>query len=113
MTGLQLSTPNRKLNHGYSSAAQAPQLKELSSKIQASPEVWLSNATIDMNENTNPYFLGSIINDNTVKSLEFCELIKTDKYCTVWKQISADELGQLAQVVTRGVHQGNANFSLV
>ena len=94
---LQLNTPNLKLNHEYASAAQAHQLKELLSKIQANPEAWLANGTIDIDENNNPYFLGSIINYDTGKSLEFHELVKMDKYRTVWMKSFADELGRLAQ----------------
>ena len=71
MPTLKMNTPNNKLNHGYVSSSQALQIKKLSSKIQANPEAWLANATIDIDENTNPYFSGSIINDNTEKSLGF------------------------------------------
>ena len=53
---LKLNTPNNKLNHGYASSVQTLKIKEISSKIQANPEVWLVNATIDIDENTNPYF---------------------------------------------------------
>ena len=69
---LKLNTPNRRLNHGYASAAQALQIKELFSKIQANPGALLANATIEIDENTNPYFTGSIIDKGTGKSLEFC-----------------------------------------
>ena len=71
MPTLKMNTSDNKLNHRYASSAQAPQIKELLSKIQASPESWLTNATIDIDENTNPYFAGSIIDDDTGKSLEF------------------------------------------
>ena len=97
MPALLLNIPNFKLNHGYATAAQALQIKELSSKIQASPESYLANATTDIDENNNPYFSGSIIGDNTGKSLEFCEIIKMDKYHTVWMKILAGEIGRLAQ----------------
>ena len=46
MPTLKLNTPNNKLNHGYVSAAQEIQIKELLSKIQANPEAWLSNSNI-------------------------------------------------------------------
>ena len=48
MPTLKLNTPNKKLNHGYASAYQALQIKELSSKIQANPEACLANAIIDI-----------------------------------------------------------------
>ena len=75
----KLSTPNNKLNHGYSSAAQALQIKELSSIIQANNEAFLSNATVAIDESTKPYFSGSIIDDDARKSLEFRELVKMEK----------------------------------
>ena len=37
-------------------------------------ETWLSNATIDIDENINPYFAGSIIDNDTGNFLEFSEL---------------------------------------
>ena len=46
----KLNNPNNKLNHVYASASQALQIKELSSKIQANTEAWLSNATIDIDK---------------------------------------------------------------
>ena len=97
MPTLKLNTPNKKLNHRYASAAQAHQIRGLLSKIQANPESWLTNATIDIDENTNPYFSGSIIDDDTGKSLEFCELIKMDKYHTVWMKNFSDEIGRLVK----------------
>ena len=79
MPTLKRNTPNKKINHGYASSSQDLQIKELLSKIQANTESWLSNATIDIDENTNPYFSGSIIDNSTGKSLEFREIIKMDK----------------------------------
>ena len=95
---LRLNTPNNIPNHGYASADQELQIKELSSKIQANHEAWLTNSTIEIDDNTNSYFAGSIINDNARKPLEFCELIEMDKYCTVRIKIFYDELVCLAQV---------------
>ena len=42
-------------------------------------------------------FYGAIINDETGKSLEFCHLIKIDKYRNIWMKSFANELGCLAQ----------------
>ena len=96
MSNLKLNTLNNKLNHGYASASQELQVKELLSKIQANANAWLANTSIDIDSNTTPYFSGSIINDDTVKSLEFCELIKIYKHRTVWMKRFYDELGRLA-----------------
>ena len=51
--------------------------------MKANSGASLVNSTIDIVESTNPYFSGLIINNDTGKSLEFCELIKMDKYPTV------------------------------
>ena len=67
--------------------------------MKANSGASLVNSTIDIVESTNPYFSGLIINNDTGKSLEFCELIKMDKYCTLWMKIFADEIGRLVQVI--------------
>ena len=65
--------------------------------MKANSGASLVNSTIDIVESTNPYFSGLIINNDTGKSLEFCELVKIDKYPTVWMKIFSDELGRLVQ----------------
>ena len=45
----------------------------------------------------NKGFSGAIIENETGKSLEFCHLIKMDKYRNIWMKSFANELGRLAQ----------------
>ena len=47
----------------------------------------------------NEGFSGAIVDNETVKSLEFCHLIKMDKYRNIWMKKFANELGRLAQSI--------------
>ena len=44
-------------------------------------------------------FAGAILDDKTVKSLEFRHLININKYRSIWMKSFANELSRLAQVI--------------
>jgi len=46
------------------------------------------------------FFAGAIIDDETGKSLEYWNLMKSDKYQKLWSISLANEIGRLAQ----GIH---------
>ena len=46
-------------------------------------------------------FSGAILDDETGKYLEFCHLIKLDKYRFIWMKSFSNELGRL----TQGIHE--------
>ena len=40
----------------------------------------------EMKSKTNTFSAGSIINDESGKSLEYCPLVKIEKYVEIWKK---------------------------
>ena len=77
MPSLKLNTPNNKLNHVYASAAQALQIKEILSKIQANLEAWLANSVLMF-----PLLLSNLI---PVYSLIVASSIYVDKLAPMYQ----------------------------
>ena len=80
---IKVKTPQRKYAQGSAAENHAFQLWQLQAKMHASlPDEGFSRAIID---------------NETGKSLDFCHLIKMDKYRNIWMKSFANELGSLAQ----------------
>ena len=97
MPAISLHIPGGILSHGYSNEAQALQLKDLHMKIQAAPNDFFANTTIDADKDECPYSTSSIINDETCESLEFRDLIKMKNHCDIWICAFDGEICRLSQ----------------
>ena len=79
-----------------------PEYKYANSLTAANHALQLWQLQLTMNEKPpDEKFAGTILDGKNRKSLDFCHLIKLDKYRFIWMKSFSNELGRL----TQGIHE--------